>query len=226
MTNTSDRFAIIPVAPGPTPHNAIMTGPLDLIMQNLPDTHSRQDAIEQLEFARIKSDQISTMQNVSRALQVSAFCDSIKHLSARMDALATRRAERARKDAEEAKRQEAQRIQDYLASLPDPDEPHTPGEDPALIEDEDPDPFEPSELHTLPASNPRHEQQLRDVEHDADAGGIPLSYKNVPTSFVKSENEGDLPNKLTKELPPLTGTDPQFPEAREPTARNPAGISW
>ena len=91
-----------------------MVGPLEVVMQCLPDTVARADALEELEFARIKSDQISTMQNVSRALQVSAFCDSVQQITRRMDALETRRAERARKDAEEARAREEQQIADAL----------------------------------------------------------------------------------------------------------------
>jgi hypothetical protein len=53
MTNT-DRFAIVPLHTGQQPSDdALMVGPLDLIMSNLPDTLARSDAFDRLEAARI-----------------------------------------------------------------------------------------------------------------------------------------------------------------------------
>lgn len=192
MSNTSDRFAIVAIPPGPTPADALMVGPLEVVMQCLPDTVARADALEELEFARIKSDQISTMQNVNRALQVSAFCDSVQQITRRMDALETRRAERARKDAEEARAREEQQIADALSKLPDPDLPSAWSND--------------GELTTHPASQSEDVEELEASEHN--------------------DNEGDLPVKLTNELPPITGTDPELSGSREPTARNPVSPGW
>jgi hypothetical protein len=193
MTNDTDRFAIIPLPPGPAPHNSIMTGPLDLIMQNLPDTHARQDAIDQLEFQRIKADQISIMQNANRAIQVSAFCDSVQHITKRLDQFEVRRTERARKDAEleEAReqRRKADRIKQALDALDEneaPLETHHPAGD----------------LHTVEPSEPQHEEQR------------------------EQSDQGSLPRELEEGAPPDPGTDPDLSGSREPTARNPVGISW
>jgi hypothetical protein len=119
----NDRYAIIPIPPGPPPDNAIMIGgPLSKIMENIPDTHARHDSIRAHQAARIDTMATEQKQKATRALQVAAFCDSIDTLARRLDSLAARRKEcraaKARKDAEE----EARRVQEMLDALPDPDE--------------------------------------------------------------------------------------------------------
>jgi hypothetical protein len=82
-----------------------------------------------------------------------------------------------------------------------------------------------ADLHSVDPSEPQHEEQL--AASMGDAGGVPLSYGNVPTSYERrTEAEGDLPNELTEKVPPDPGTEPDLSGAREPTARNPVGISW
>jgi hypothetical protein len=77
MTNPADRFAIIPLSHGPAPPDAIAVGSMSAVMEHLPDTIARQDAITRLDKARMDAKQISRAQNVVRALQVAAFCDSV-----------------------------------------------------------------------------------------------------------------------------------------------------
>ena len=119
-------------------------------------------------------------------------CDSVSTRTRRMDTLVTRRAERARKDAEEAKAREEQQISDALSKLPNPDLPASWSDD--------------GELATHPASQPEDVEELEASEHN--------------------DNEGDLPVELTNETPVVTGTSPNFSGSREPTAKNPAGVSW
>ena len=158
MSATNDRFAIVPLPPGTSPADALMIGPLDVIMQNLPDTHARADALNDLELHRIKADQIATMQQVSRGMQVASFCDSLNHLSARVDAEVIRRAERRRRDAEEAKALEEKQIADALSKLPDPDMPSSWSDD--------------GELTTREPSQPEDEEQLAATETDNE-GDLP-----------------------------------------------------
>lgn len=178
MTNTVDRFAIVAIPPGPAPNDALMVGPLDLVMQNIPQTQARADALEELEFARLKADQISTMQNVSRGLQIAAFCDSLQHITRRMDALVTRRAERARRDAEEAERQEQQQIADALSKLPDPDNPAAWSDD--------------GELTTHEPSQPEDKEQLEASEHNDAEGDLPpaLTQELPPITGTDPELSG------------------------------------
>jgi hypothetical protein len=164
---------------------------MSMIMQNLPDTRARTDAMEELEAARIKSEQTSIIQEMNRGIHAAVLCDAVTRLTRRMDAFTTRRTEKARKDAEEREAAEQKLIEDTLAALPDPDAPG---------------PFAPSaDLHEAPASEPAHEEQLAATEGD---------------------NEGDLPNELLEDVPPDPGTDPDLSHPREPTNRNPVGISW
>jgi hypothetical protein len=171
---------------------------MSMIMQNLPDTRARTDAMEELEAARIKFEQISIMQDVNRGLQAAAFCDSVAHLTRRLDSYIARRDARIRAEEEAHEREEQQHIQSVLDTLPDPDAPG---------------PFAPSgDLHDVPPSEPAHEEQLQ---------------QSAATAGERSgDNEGDLPNELLEDVPPITGTSPEFPGSREPTARNPASFDW
>jgi hypothetical protein len=124
MTNPADRFAIIPLTHGPAPPDAIAVGSMATVMEHLPDTIARQDAINRLDEARLDAAQIKRAQNAIRALQVANFCDSVNRGIRRLDAFVARKAERARADAEREAEEEAKRIQAELEALPDPDDPN------------------------------------------------------------------------------------------------------
>jgi hypothetical protein len=195
MTNT-DRFAIVPLRTGPPPDDALMIGPLDLIMQNLPDTLARADALDRLEAATIKSDQIKIMREAIPAIKALAFCDAasvvLPAIARRFDAYITRRTARLRAEAAEEERQ----IEDALSKLPDPDQPH---------EWDAPPP--PGELHTHPPTAKISGDQ---------SGTDPV----LEPALDPDDAEGDLPNSLTEKTNPVSNTEP----ARQPTARNPAAI--
>jgi hypothetical protein len=121
---TLPLFAITPVPPGHTaPEEAIIVGPYNEVLTYIPQSVARQDAIEELEKARFTADQIASMQQKTRAVQVSMLTDSVNHLCARLDSLLTRRDEQRRLDAEREEEEEQQRIQAELDALPDPDAP-------------------------------------------------------------------------------------------------------
>ena len=124
MNNPNDRYAIIPLPPGPPPPNALMIGgPLSQVMQCIPDTVARRDSIRTLQAARLDAAVITQAQKATRALQAAAFADSVDALIHRMDTLETKRAEaRAAKAKADAAREQKQ-IADYLNTLPSPDEP-------------------------------------------------------------------------------------------------------
>jgi hypothetical protein len=193
-----DRFAIIPIPPGPPPADAVMWGDFPTVMQNIEQSHARSDALEQLEVARIKADQIKVMQDVNRGIQVAAFCDSLTHITRRLDSFETRRRERHRRADEERKAEEQRMIEDALSKLPDPDMQTSAwgaeGE-PCPSSDDDGD----LEVHP-----PKEKDELEDT---------------------KLDNEGDLPTSLTREVPPVTGTSPEFTGAREQTNKNPVAVS-
>jgi hypothetical protein len=132
------RFAIIPVPHGPAPKEAIVVGPMSTVMEYIPQSVARADAMAELERARFTADQIKSIQSKTRGVQVAMLTDSVSHLSRRIDAFLTRKQNQARLDAAREAEEEAKRIQAKLDALPDPD---------------DPDAHHPSgELHTLPPS--------------------------------------------------------------------------
>ena len=125
MTNTTARYAIVPVHYGPAPADAILVGgPLSSILENIPDTIARHDSLRSLQSARLDAAVITQAQKATRALQVAAFADSVDTLIHRMDALETKRAKARAAKAKADAEAEQRRIQDYLNSLPDPDAPN------------------------------------------------------------------------------------------------------
>jgi hypothetical protein len=121
--STAERFAIVPLSTGPAPADAIITGSMSAVMEYIPQSVARQDAIEELEKARFTADQISSLQEKTRAVQATMLSDSINHLTARLDVLVARRDEEAREREAEEETAEAKKIADELAALPDPDDP-------------------------------------------------------------------------------------------------------
>jgi hypothetical protein len=186
--STNDLFAIIPIPTyGSSPANALAIGPLDVVMQNLPDTHARTDSIRSLQAARLDAAVITQAQKATRALQVQSFCDGVNQISARLDSLEKRRARKLRLIAAQKDAAEQQQIADYLNTLPDPDNP--------------------------PASH-------------VNTGDLSPS----PATNTNSDNEGDLPETLTRVTPPPPGNYPlddpaELDDPPQPKFRNPVAVS-
>jgi hypothetical protein len=180
---TPDRFAIIPMSPGPAPADAIMTGSMSAVMERIVDSQARADALEQAARAVEDAVEAERKKDEARACAVQMIADTVAHLASRLDSLTARRAERARRDAEREAEEEAKRIQAELDALPDSDDPdaHTAG----------------GELHALPAKD---EQPTEPTEEDDDMGGVPMSYKSVPLSYVRGKRD-----------------QAEFPEPEDPT---------
>ena len=117
MSTPADRFAIIPIAVrGPAPASAIVTGSLSAVMEMLPDTVARVDAVTKAARAVIDAVEAKEQKDAAVASVTRMVADTVAHLSARLNALQARRA------AADAAA-EARRIQDALDALPDPDDP-------------------------------------------------------------------------------------------------------
>jgi hypothetical protein len=134
----SDRYAIVPIAPGPVPKEAIVVGNIDQVFEYIPQSVARDDAMKELEAARFTHEQIAHAQERTRAVQVLMLNEALDRLTSRQDSFATKQRERrkeakARRDAAEAKR-----IQAALDALPDPDDPHAFASTPAKIRDDEP----------------------------------------------------------------------------------------
>src|SRR5262245_13979573 len=110
MTHDPDLFAIVPTQL-PAPADAIVVGPMSEVFEYLPQTIARDNAMAELERARLTADQVKTAQNKTRHIQLGVLTDALTHLSTRLDAFVNRRQARARRDAEEEERQEQERIQ-------------------------------------------------------------------------------------------------------------------
>jgi hypothetical protein len=189
MASPEPTFAIIPLAPyQPPPANYLAWGSLNCVMERIVDSNVRNDAIKLIHDAAVALGQLERtrsqeQQIFARGLQV--INDAITAIARRLDALEEQREAQAKADAQA----EADRVQRLLDAMPDPD---------------GPDPFAPSgDLHSIPASNPQHEQQL-----EADQGG--------------------LPHELEQEAPPPGGAYTPLEELAYPTTpryRSPAAVS-
>jgi hypothetical protein len=100
----------------------IMHGSMAACTEPILGSVARADAYS-LKIDAIKARSLINQQKVAadqlRQRQTRAFCDSVVTLGHRMDTLEQRRAERARREAEDEER----RIQAKLDALPDPDDP-------------------------------------------------------------------------------------------------------
>jgi hypothetical protein len=169
MNDLPDRYAIIPLEPGPVPAEAIAIGNIEQVLEYIPQSVAREKAEAELARARVTADAIKTAQAGSRRVLVSAFADGIDRLARRLDAFEEEREEQARRDAEEAERREAERIAAHLDAMPDPDDPDTW------------DPHQGGGLVPIAASHPEDKEQLAAFE---DQGDLPneLLEKAPPSS--------------------------------------------
>jgi hypothetical protein len=175
-TNPDDLFAIVPVQNGVSSDNAILIGFLSTILEYLPDTHARNESIARLDEGQARAAKVDQLQAMARACNVMAFADAVKRLTGRLDAFAARRQEKARRDAEEAERKEAERIQAQLDSLPDPD---------------DPDPLAHHEVP--PSEKPEPPLELESGTKDQ-AGDLPEELEDLPEP--ETEPKGPPPTAI------------------------------
>jgi hypothetical protein len=219
MPDPNGQFAIIPVPdPGMTMTreqiiaDATMVGPFSAVAEPVLSSLAR-EATEQLlndtanaieeEHRLTAQRQRAEQQAQSAALQ--SLCDGISRMAKRLDAHEKRCAEAARKARADARKA-------IEASLPDPDDPdapafptvgagpgdsaNTPGVTPGLPPEHE------------PGSGP---SDYSEDDIDTPTGKPPLSYGNVPTSYVgaRSEGVGNLPDD-----PPELGDHPAYNPAK------------
>jgi hypothetical protein len=199
------KFAIVPIYSDSTGAEvkfpgAIMTGDMTAVMARIKDSRQmREDLRVSNEASKVRKDLEAIRQRERTiAARADAIVESEDLIRQLCDAVNTLI---ARVDAfEEQALAKAEAEEQAAASAAEFALP--PG-----VADEDEPPFHPAgDLHALAPSRPKDELE-RAASEDGDG-------------------EGDLPNELLKDVPPVTGTDPEFPGPREPEARNPVGISW
>jgi hypothetical protein len=92
-------------------------------LETLPDTKARAAALENM--LKVAADAAEAEQTLEKAhaSAVRMITDSVARLSHRLDAYLARREAQQRRDEEEAELKEQEELQEYLDSLPDPDNP-------------------------------------------------------------------------------------------------------
>jgi hypothetical protein len=190
------RFAIVPLWDGqPAPTLAIMSGSLDAVLERITDSRARSDAIALIS----RADAALASLGETAALHEQLLREGITALTARMDAIAARLDAAQRTltaDAKADAEAEQARIQHMLDELPDPDDP-----------DGLPATSAPTgDLHVIAASEPGNgdEGDLPDPDNPT-LDGVPLSYGNVPTSYVHSAKK-DIGEGKEFSLPQPSGS--------------------
>jgi hypothetical protein len=179
MNDEPDLFAIVPLpAPGPAREallrDAIAFGGSDELLRKFFAC----EAVEQ----SLADQQQQTATMMSRVAEIGAhLMDQVEALTVRQDKQARldakRKADKARRDAEAEARAEHEQILEYLETHPEPaslsDDTHHPG----------------GELHDV---DPVDQERFNPEGSEDDAGAVPLSYRNVPESYIKGEATEDL----------------------------------
>jgi vacuolar-type H+-ATPase subunit H len=194
----------------------IMSGPMSLIMENIPDSNARNSALEEAVHAAQQAVEAEQRLHDARACAAQIISDTVTRLCHRLDAYLTRQEEQQRQDEEQALRQEQEEIQRTLDQLPDPDNPDDPDEPHAFDQKE----REASLTGTgddgdLTVKHEVDPERYGEVEEDAEAPVKPvLSYGRVPLSYIKKKDAtGDLPEGVESRAPAPLGSNPVYDPA-------------
>jgi len=160
------------VFPSTDTKEAIVIGDYKEVMEYIPQSVARDDAMRELEAARLTHEQIAHAQERTRAVQALMLSEALDRLSSRQDSFGSRQRERrreakARRDAAEAKRIADVKAASIKAALDALNEHHNTGDlsplpaapdqgnlPPELLENAAPasgtDPVDPAELGKAP----------------------------------------------------------------------------
>ena len=184
--------------------STIATGTMGALAQVAAIVKNDAAALEE-KTAALDAKKSAVLSTVNRLLR---FMSRVDALTSRVEAMEEKRKadEAAQRKFEEEPLTLPPDIHEYQTRTPPAeigDEGHVPG----------------GELHDLP---PKGEELPEPPEVESDAGGVPLSYGNVPTSYVRGapkDQAGDLPEALEQGLP-----EPP-PEPRGSAVSQPVSIS-
>jgi hypothetical protein len=203
----------------------IASGSLPALMEHLPDTPAREAALDQMLKTAAEAVEAEQRRDEARACTVQMISDALTRLTDRLEREEQWRKDKARRDAEEAKRKEQEEIQRTLDQLPDPDNPNP-------DEPDEPYAYDQKEREASLTGNDDGELELKhevDPEKYGDDQEQPkpaLSYGKVPLSYVKKKDaEGDLPEGLENRSPAPLGTDPVYDPADLGGAKDPKQVS-
>jgi hypothetical protein len=180
--------------------DVIMTGNLDAILERLPDSLARNDALDTMLDTAVKQVEAEEKLEDARACAVKILTDGISRLTSRLDQFEKARAISAKRAEAERKARDAARVQRMLDELPDPDNPPystDPAERQASLRDQ-------AVEGIPPAKDPAG------AELETDDGDLEIKHKVDPERYGSDEYPGDLPLELKKETPAPSGsyTDP------------------
>ena len=204
----TERYAIIPLGDGQPPPDALVIGTLSDVTTYIPQSVERKELeqiLEEITQTHDHAKQLAAYEQNFKS-KVQAFNDKCAE---RLEALDARQHRLDAKRAKRKAREEQEHIQSYLDGLPDDTDDlgvHRPTGD----------------LHTLSPPDKGH----WDPEAD-DAGGVPLSYGNVPTSYIKGKRDevGDLPSDIERGTPAPLGNYPVYNPAELGRAQDPKQVA-
>jgi hypothetical protein len=144
MTDTAQTFKLLDAS-----GNIIMQGALSTMLECLPDTQARSDAVEAM--YRIACDAVEAEERVAeaRACAIKHFCDGISRLAERLDQFEKARSQSMKRAQAEQQKRDRARVQKYVdTEWDDPDEPDAlysidPTERQAEMGDQDPEGIPP-----------------------------------------------------------------------------------
>jgi hypothetical protein len=94
-------------------------------MEQISDSTARNTLLAELKQMRADAEAATLQEQRAHASAVSAFCDSVVHLTHRIDALERKRKAQLKAEAKRRAAEEAKAIQDRLDALPNPDNPNS-----------------------------------------------------------------------------------------------------
>jgi hypothetical protein len=103
----------------------IMNGPMSMIMERLPDTHARNDALDSMLRTAVDAVEAEEKLADARACAAQILSDGITRLSARIDHFEKARALSMKRAEAEQQRRARHHVNAMLDQLPDPDDPTT-----------------------------------------------------------------------------------------------------
>jgi hypothetical protein len=171
--------------------NAMATGTMGYLAQVYEMVRNDAAALEE-KTAALDAKKSAVLSTVNRLLR---FMSRVDALTSRVEAL------EAKHKADEATQC---KLDEEPIELPPDIAEYQTRTPPAEIGDETHQPG--GELHTVAAKEEKPSSELPEppLETEGDAGGVPLSYGNVPTSYVRGgikDQAGDLPEELEQDLP-------------------------
>jgi hypothetical protein len=141
--------------------DAISVGPLDEYFRGLQQSVASDAMLKRLDEGQRVAAEVERKQAVARAAHAAILADSVERLARRLDSYEAELAIRRQRAADAAEREEQERIQRELDSLPDPDDPalHYPG----------------GELHSLPPPAKATAEDQGDLPSEVHEGAPPHS---------------------------------------------------